>query len=72
MAKEVFWCGPAPAKCDISGRDITNEFIDGATTMGPWANMHPEAHQLYGRGLGTGKGQRYQKQADGRWKKVEG
>ena len=31
---------------------------DGATMMGPWANMCEECFELHGIGLGTGKGQK--------------
>ena len=34
--------------------------------------MTPASHDYYGRGLGTGYGQKYMKQADGKWLKVEG
>lgn len=32
--------------------------VDGATTIGPWANMCDGHFALYGRGLGVGVGQR--------------
>lgn len=51
---------------------ITTEFIDGRTKYGPWAIMTPNNHMVHGVGTGTGKGQRYRKQDDGRWLKVEG
>jgi hypothetical protein len=63
--------GDVPAQ-DNFGNDITLEFIDGRTNLGPWATMTPASWRQYGTGLGTGYGQRYQKQADGRWLKVEG
>jgi hypothetical protein len=31
---------------------------DGATSMGPWANMCARHFRLYGVGLGTGRGQK--------------
>lgn len=64
--------GGAPAECDTCHGDIKSKFIDGATTMGPWGNMCPACHKRLGRGLGTGKGQQYEKQADGRWLKTGG
>jgi hypothetical protein len=70
--EDRFWMGTPPPQDDF-GAQIGDEFIDGASKMGPWAFFTPESWKLYGRGrLGTGFGQRYQKQADGRWKKVEG
>ena len=67
-----YWFGSTPARCDLSGIEITDCFVDGATKMGPWAKMHPKAHDLYGLGLGQGLGQMYRKQPDGRWLKVGG
>ena len=52
---------------------ITTAFIDGRTKYGPWAIMTPLSWGQHGIGrLGTGFGQRYEKQADGQWLKVEG
>lgn len=79
MSKEVYWQGPVgPKAADGSQLDdfdqpITDEFIDGKTVMGPWGNMSPKSWARHGVGrLGTGYGQRYKKQSDGRWLKVEG
>ena len=63
------WCGPVPATCDICGLPIKNVFIDGATCFGVWANMCPSCHTLDGRGLGIGRGQKYELAADGMWHK---
>jgi hypothetical protein len=67
-----YWTGSAPTQCDIDKRPITTEFVDGKTTVGPWANMCPQCFQRYGVGIGTGRGQRYVKQEDGRFMKTEG
>jgi hypothetical protein len=68
--------GDVPAICQVSDRPIDDEFVDGATIYGPWACMHPDAHKVYGKGLGTGRGQKYRKVkvTDGslRWLKVAG
>lgn len=67
-----YWVGD-PGKLDDFGVPIKNEFIDGVTRQGPWATMHPHSWRTYGVGkLGTGYGQRYKRQKDGRWLKVEG
>lgn len=73
MAKTpVYWTGPAPTHCDIDrSQKITTVFIDGKTKMGPWGNMSPKSHARYGVGLGTGRGQKFEKQEDGRFLKVE-
>ena len=67
-----YWGGDAPAQCDICQDKILSEFVDGKTQQGPWANMCRCCHKEHGCGLGTGKGQKYQKQNDGRWLKVGG
>lgn len=69
MAKT--WMGIPPSKCDICGSAITDTFIDGKTIHGPWGNMCPECHKRFGCGLGTGRGQKYEKQGD-YWVKVAG
>lgn len=67
-----YWMGTVPAQDDF-GATITDEFIDGKSWMGPWGFFTPGSWALDGCGkLGTGYGQRYKKQEDGRWLKVEG
>ena len=68
-----YWMGDV-GQYDDFGRVIEDEFIDGVTFGGPWAIMTPQSWRMNGQGtkLGTGLGQRYQKQADGKWLKVEG
>ena len=58
---EKKWIGTWPKNCDICGSPLEQEwsFIDGKTTMGPWALMCPSCHVGVGVGLGTGKGQEY-------------
>lgn len=55
------WHGPIPAECDICADPIVDEFIDGATQMGPWANMCVECFRTLGVGIGSGRGQRYKR-----------
>lgn len=68
------WMGPVPKKCDTCDTPIDGKFYDAATKMGAWACMCPSCHTLGpGRGLlGPGRGQKYEKQADGKWLKTEG
>lgn len=50
------------SKCDICHGEIRGKvsyFVDGATIYGPFALMCPTCHEKFGRGLGTGKGQKY-------------
>jgi len=67
-----YWQGKNPEHCDLCADPIRNVFIDGKTFKGPWATMDEKCHRNFGVGLGTGKGQKYEKQADGSWLKVEG
>lgn len=70
--KQRYWSGNPPEEDDF-GLTIKDEFIDGRTTIGPWAFMTPTSWKRIGVGrLGLGYGQRYKKQDDGRWLKVEG
>ena len=72
MAEPVIWCGEIGPNDDF-GRPIGKEFIDGRTNRGPWGIMTRESFLTHGMGkLGPGWGQRYEKQPDGRWLKVEG
>ena len=67
-----YWAGD-PGPEDDFGDTYANIMIDGKTVNGPWANMTPRSWRRYGCGqLGTGYGQKYEKQSDGRWLKVEG
>ena len=72
MAREKYWTGEVGEKDDF-GNVIGDEFIDGKTREGPWALMSMESWKVHGvRILGVGYGQRYKKQANGRWLKVGG
>ena len=75
MTQPLYWTGPVGPNDDF-GHPLDQEFIDGCTAYGRrWAIMTPDswkAHSGTGGKLGTGFGQRFQKQADGRWLKVEG
>jgi hypothetical protein len=69
-----YWMSPAPAKCDTCQGKIEKTFYDAATSYGAWGCLCPTCFHL-GPGLGqlgTGKGQEYKKQKDGRWLKTGG
>lgn len=69
----VYWKGSDPVHCDLCQRPLGNSFIDGAVKpQGSWAILDLKCHRIHGVGLGTGKGQLFQRQADGRWLKTEG
>lgn len=67
----LYWIGTVEAKDDF-GETIEDTFIDGKTNRGPWAIMSPKSFKKHGVGLGTGLGQKYKRQPDGRWLKIEG
>lgn len=68
-----FYAGTIPSACDLCKAPIIKVFVDGATRMGPWANMCVSCFRSVGRGrFGTGFGQRYKQQGDGRWLKTDG
>lgn len=61
-----------PKHCDLCRTPISKSFVDGATKMGPWANMCLDCHRMQGRGLGLGKGQQYQNDGNGTFVKIAG
>ena len=74
MSKKQYWMSPLDDTDDF-GQPYNGIMIDGKTKFGPWANMSEKAWALYSgtKGkLGLGLGQKYQKQPDGRWLKIEG
>lgn len=70
--REVYWFSEIPTECQVMKTPITNTFVDGKIAGSGWALMHPKTHERFGVGLGMGRGQKYAKQTDGRWLKVEG
>ncbi len=68
MSKKI-WIGST--KCDICGEELTKTLIDGRTSNGSWAVMCPKCHKVHGVGLGTGKGQKYVRDTEGDFVKVE-
>lgn len=71
----VRWLGPVPTACDTCGHPLHDEFYDEKTSIsGKWGCLCSTCHTL-GPGLGklgTGWGQKYEKQLDGRWLKTDG
>jgi hypothetical protein len=71
--EKKYWVGSVPEHDDFGVR-IDKVFYDAPTKQGPWATMAPLSWTKNARTpmLGTGYGQRYVKQADGKWLKMEG
>ena len=70
--EEKYWSGHV-GKSDDFGDIIENVIIDGKTKFGPWGLMTLKSWKKYGVDrLGTGFGQKYEKQPDGKWLKIEG
>ena len=71
MSRQITYAH-TPKECDICHTPIVDTFVDGKTVYGPWANMCIPCHIDVGCGLGTGRGQRYVKDNEGKFVKVEG
>lgn len=69
--KETYWLSPV-GDVDDFGDTIEDIIIDGKTEQGPWALMTPKSFEENGVNLGLGLGQKYQKQEDGKWLKIDG
>ena len=67
-----YWMTPLGGNDDF-GVPFGEIMYDGKTTLGPWANMSEASWKKFGIGrTGLGCAQKYQKQSDGRWLKIEG
>ena len=75
IEEPVYWLSPLK-ELDDFGAPYNGEMFDAPTRFngGQWANMSRKSWEAYGRTskLGLGLGQRYLKQSDGKWLKVEG
>lgn len=72
--RPVTWMGVVVPTCDTCPRPIVSVFYDMKTKQGPWGCLCTDC-AFHGDGvaqLGTGLGQRYEKQADGKWIKTGG
>jgi hypothetical protein len=66
------WTGEIPS-CQLCKKPSTDVFVDGKTSpLGQWAYMCVNCHKDHGLGFGLGRGQKYQRQNDGSFVKVEG
>ena len=76
MSEAKYWVGTPPAKCQICELPLTkrfHRFHDARVkAFNCWANICDGCHEVYGFGHGTGIGQQYEVQPDGRWLKTKG
>jgi hypothetical protein len=69
----VYWSGNHE-RCDICDKRIGTIMYDTRIPPagGAWACVCPDCFSMQGCRLGTGLGQRYELQEDGRWLKTAG
>lgn len=74
--EKLYWLSPLGGFDDFDNPysfEVGSVMYDAKTKLGPWANMTQESFDLHGFGkLGTGFGQKYQLDSDGKWYKVAG
>lgn len=67
------YMGTPPANCDLCGEDITDKFYDAhVPRYGQWGNVCPGCFASERCATGTGAGQEYTKNADGKFIKTAG
>lgn len=71
--RQVYWQGSTP-RCDIgNGHKLNGTFFDARIpAYRQWGLLCPACAERFGIKLGTGLGQKYERQPDGRWLKTEG
>jgi hypothetical protein len=62
----------ARKSCNICNKKHLDEYVNGLTYSGWWADMCIRCYCFRGVGLGTGKGQLYLFDRDGTYKKIQG
>lgn len=71
MAQQ-YWEGSEPDQCQTCQRDYEGVMYDARLPLhGSWANICRRCFVAFGCRLGTGWGQKYEKQPDGSWLKVK-
>jgi hypothetical protein len=69
---KVYWLSEVPAGCQLSGKPFNGVMYDANLPGIGWGLWCYEAFEYHGGKLGTGFGQKYRRQDDGRWLKVAG
>lgn len=65
------WIGEV-LNCDLCHGSFGNVMYDCKTRYGAWGNLCHYCWMAEGKPLGLGRGQKYKKQSDGSWLKVDG
>ena len=65
------WMGKPPTECDFCHDPITDHFVDARLKTGSWGCVCKSCHSNYGVGIGTGRGQTYERK-DGEFVKTGG
>lgn len=60
------WMGRPPGECQLCHLPLGDKFVDGRLSFpsGPWAIMCVDCFKERGAGLGTGVGQKYEREGD--------
>lgn len=67
------YMGTVPANCNLCGADIEDKFYDAfIPAYGQWGDVCPECFKRERCATGTGAGQEYSKNADGKFVKTAG
>ena len=71
---ERYWQGMTPLKCEVTGKRLNGVMYDAKLPGigGAWALVCQDAFTVLGGKLGTGHGQRYDLQGNGRFLLVAG
>jgi hypothetical protein len=72
MPKPVYWIGEIPEGCQLTGRSFNGTIYDAKLPRFGWGVWNQETFEAEAGSLGTGLGQKYHLQDDGRWLKVAG
>ena len=72
MAKPVYWLSRLNG-CDLCSMDFPGGVMYDARVHGAWGNVCQKCFDADPRAsLGLGRGQKYEKQPDGKWMKTDG
>lgn len=76
MAQPVYWVGSLSPECQLCDGPYNGIMYDSNIRVAPhrrsWGNWCQKCHADHGGMLGTGLGQKYAQQEDGKWLKVAG